>query len=86
MRKYTTNTVTVEEVHLTRWGLSPYTLGGYSFAKVGTKSRYFTNLAAVEQSGNNRIYMIGEHTHVSLYSFAQGGYHSGRDAVRAAFP
>lgn len=84
LSKYTSNPVVVNNVYYTRWQAEPFTLGGYSYAKVNTKTSDFNNIRSVLQKGNNRIWFVGEHTHPNLYSYAHGAYASGRRAANEA--
>lgn len=79
--KYTGSAVVVKDIHYTNWQNDEFTKGGYSYPKVGTKPKHFKDLSGVLQLGNNKLWFIGEHTHVNLYSYTQGAYKSG---VRAA--
>lgn len=77
LAKYVGRPVPVKDIHYTKWQNDHFTLGGYSYAKVGTKTKHFKDLRSVLQLGNNKLWFIGEHTHPNLYSYTHGAYKSG---------
>jgi monoamine oxidase len=67
---------------MTRWIQDPLTRGAYSFEKVGTTKEHFSTLKAPIVHNSNRVWLIGEHTDTSDFSYAQGAYQSGESAAK----
>ncbi|MEM6583812.1 MAG: FAD-dependent oxidoreductase [Pseudomonadota bacterium] len=67
------------------WGAAPYTLGVYSYPKVGTYVSASSNLRKQLQQpiANNRIFFAGEASHISHPSTVVGALHEGERAARA---
>jgi monoamine oxidase len=65
------------------WGAHPYTLGAYSYPKVGTYTTASDNLRADLQApvANNRIFFAGEGTHVTHPATVVGALHEGERAA-----
>jgi hypothetical protein len=65
------------------WGAHPYTLGAYSYPKVGTYTTASDNLRADLQVpvANNRIFFAGEGTHVTHPATVVGALHEGERAA-----
>jgi monoamine oxidase len=63
----------------TRWKSDPWSLGSYSFDKLGATGDDRDTLAA---SIDRRIFFAGEATHRTMYSTVHGAYLSGRRAAR----
>ena len=65
------------------WGTHPYTLGAYSYPKVGTYTTASDNLRADLQVpvANNRIFFAGEGSHVTHPSTVVGALHEGERAA-----
>lgn len=82
--KYVGTPVAIKDIFYTDWQHDPYTLGSYSYAKVGTAPKHFKNLRSVLANGNNKMWFIGEHTHPNWYSYTQGGYLSGVQGAKEA--
>jgi monoamine oxidase len=66
---------------VTRWQDDPWTLGSYSYLKVGAKGTERKTLAAKIK---NLLYFAGEHTSTDYPATVQGAYISGQDAASAA--
>ena len=58
----------------TRWKSDPWSLGSYSFDKLGATPRDRDALAAPVE---DRIYFAGEATHRTMFSTVHGAYLSG---------
>jgi len=65
------------------WGAHPYTLGPYSYAKIGTFTTTSNNKRADLQVpvAGNRIYFAGEGSHVTHPSTVVGALHEGERAA-----
>jgi monoamine oxidase len=65
------------------WGAHPYTLGAYSYAKVGTYTTASNNKRADLQVpvANNRIFFAGEGSHETHPSTVVGALHEGERAA-----
>lgn len=65
------------------WGAHPYTLGAYSYPKVGTYTTESDNKRADLQVpvANNRIFFAGEGSHVTHPSTVVGALHEGERAA-----
>jgi monoamine oxidase len=71
------------EAHVQNWGAHPYTLGVYSFAKIGTYTTASNNKRADLQVpvAGNRIYFAGEGSHETHPSTVVGALHEGERAA-----
>ena len=69
---------------MTRWGRDPYTLMSYSATKVGTTMTHFKTVREVIEKGTNYIWLIGEASDETEFSYAQGAYYSGENAAYEA--
>lgn len=67
------------------WGSAPYTLGAYSYPKVGTYASASDSLRATLQEpvADRRIYFAGEATHTTHPSTVVGALHEGERAAQA---
>ena len=67
------------------WGAHPYTLGAYSYPKVGTYTTGTDNLrrALQEPVADDRIFFAGEGSHVTHPSTVVGALHEGERAADA---
>lgn len=67
------------------WGADPYTLGAYSYPKIGTytAANQSKRLALQEPVANNRIFFAGEGTHHTHPSTVVGALHEGERAANA---
>lgn len=67
------------------WGAHPYTLGAYSYPKVGTYTTGSDNLrrALQEPVADDRIFFAGEGSHVTHPSTVVGALHEGERAADA---
>ncbi len=67
------------------WGADPYTLGAYSYPKVGTFTAGQPSLREVLQAplADDRIFLAGEGTHLTHPSTVPGALHEGERAARA---
>jgi len=79
---YIPQTVTITNLYLTNWENDPYTLGGFSYAKVGTTNRNFVNMKSVLKYSQNRIWFIGEYVDPDEYSFSHGAFKTGVQAAK----
>ena len=70
--------IEVLKVRLTRWDADENCLGSYSFYKVGTTQE---DIIGLRQPIDNKIWLVGEHTHPSLFSMTQGAYQTGEWAA-----
>ena len=72
-----------EEAVVQNWGAHPYTLGAYSYPKVGTYTTASDNKRADLQVpvANNRIFFAGEGTHVTHPATVVGALHEGERAA-----
>jgi monoamine oxidase len=61
LAKFIPQGVAITNLFLTDWEHDPYTLGGFSYAKVGTTGKHFKNMKTVLKEGNNRIWFVGEY-------------------------
>jgi polyamine oxidase len=68
----------------TNWSNDPYSLGSYTYAAVGNSAKDFQTLANVVRYNSNNIWLIGEHTNPTDYSYTHGAYDSGYTAATAA--
>jgi len=71
------------DAHVQNWGAHPYTLGVYSFAKIGTFTTASNNKRADLQVpvAGNRIYFAGEGSHETHPSTVVGALHEGERAA-----
>ena len=53
----------ISNIFMTNWTNDPNVLGGYSYAKVGTKKSTFEALRKHLEAGSKRVWFIGEATH-----------------------
>ena len=81
LSKYLPSPVTVLSVKMTNWQNDPFTLGGFSYAKVGTTSNHFWRLSTKIRKRNNYVWFAGEHTHDDWWSYTQGAYKTGVNAA-----
>jgi len=58
----------------TRWKSDPWSLGSYSFDKLGAKP---TDRDALAASVDGRLFFAGEATHRTMFSTVHGAYLSG---------
>jgi monoamine oxidase len=67
------------------WGADPYTLGAYSYAKVGTYTMGQASLREALQAplADDRIFIAGEGTHISHPATVPGALHEGERAALA---
>jgi monoamine oxidase len=67
------------------WGADPYTLGAYSYAKVGTYTVGQASLREALQAplAANRIFLAGEGTHITHPATVPGALHEGERAALA---
>ena len=65
------------------WGAEPYTLGSYSYPKVGTYTSATNNMRKDLQApvADNRIFFAGEGTHTTHASTVVGALHEGERAA-----
>lgn len=77
LTSYTNQTLSINNLFMSHWASDPYTYGSYSFPTVGTTKAHFQTLKSVITSNKNRIWLIGENTDPSEYSYTQGAYQSG---------
>jgi monoamine oxidase len=84
LSSYVAQPLAITNIMVTDWINDPYTHGSFSYAKVGTTANDFQTLKNVINSGNNNIWLIGEHTNPTDYSFTNGAYDSGEEAASAA--
>ncbi len=67
-------------LHATAWDLDPWTLGGYSYPKVG----YSEARAALAEPLEDRLFFAGEATHIQHAATCHGAYLSGQRAAEEA--
>ncbi|MEQ8651782.1 MAG: NAD(P)/FAD-dependent oxidoreductase [Kiloniellales bacterium] len=67
-------------LHATAWDLDPWTLGGYSYPKVG----YAEARSALAEPLEGRLFFAGEATHVQHAATCHGAYLSGQRAAEEA--
>lgn len=68
----------VREIHMTRWHEDQYSLGSYTYYRVGAKR---TAIDYLRQPIHGKLWFVGEHTHPSLKSLVQGAFLSGQLAA-----
>lgn len=68
----------VKEVLLTKWHQDPYSLGSYTYYKVGG-SRVHVNTLRKPLRG--KVWFIGEHSHPDLKSLSQAAFVTGKLAA-----
>eukprot|EP00980_Cylindrotheca_fusiformis_P012814 scaffold3151_cov110-Cylindrotheca_fusiformis.AAC.12 len=71
-----------EKVVVTHWSVDEYTMGAYSFNKVGMKQHDREVLAS--SIGGKRIYFAGEATHNKYFATTTGAFMTGRNAAKSA--
>ena len=76
-------TATAIEAVVQNWGAHPFTLGTYSYAKVGTFTTANDNRRAELQApvAGDRIFFAGEGSHVTHPSTVVGALHEGERAA-----
>jgi monoamine oxidase len=67
----------IRPIGIHRWGLDPFSLGSYSFARPGFADCRLTLAAPVD----DRLFFAGEACSVGDYSTAHGGWHTGVHAA-----
>lgn len=70
-----------ERVVVTKWNVDKYTMGAYSFNKVGMKKHDREVLASPIGSGK-RIFFAGEATHTKYFATTTGAFLTGRTAAK----
>lgn len=78
---YTNQTLSINNLFMSRWANDPYSYGSYSYAKVGTTKAHFETIKKVITKDKNRIWLIGEHADPIEYSYTQGAFDSGEIAA-----
>ena len=63
---------------MTRWHEDEYSLGSYTYYRVGAKRSAIDYLRKPIQ---NKIWFVGEHAHPSLKSLVQGAFLTGQSAA-----
>lgn len=66
--------IKVRAYKLTRWHKDPFSLGSYSFLKVGSSLR---DTKTLSQSINKMIWFVGEHCHPKYPSYAHSAFETG---------
>lgn len=67
--------IKVKEMFVTRWLSDPYSLGTYSYFKVGKK----VNVDAIRQSIDNKLWFVGEYCSPGMSGCAHAAFETGED-------
>ena len=77
LASYIPKTISITNIYLTNWQQDPFTLGSYSFSKVGTKKQDFLSMKTVLRSSSSRIWFVGQYVDHEEYSFSHGAFKTG---------
>lgn len=75
MQKFFKNKkISVRNLKITSWDTDQFSMGSYSFSKVGTTME---DIIQLRQPIDNKLWFIGEHTHPRYASMVHGAYQTG---------